>query len=69
MMRLFVSLGRDEMDALVALAQRERRRPQDQAGMLLRHALGLGSPTPLLKRVPQSPTGQRGGDGDGQQGN
>lgn len=34
-MRLFVPLTRDEFDRLQALAQRERRRPQEQAAVLL----------------------------------
>ena len=38
-MRLFVPLTRDEFERLSALAQAERRRPQDQAAMLLARSL------------------------------
>ena len=38
-MRLFVPLTRDEFDRLSALAQAERRRPQDQAAVLLAQSL------------------------------
>ncbi len=38
-MRLFVPLNRDDFDRLSALAQAERRRPQDQAAILLSRSL------------------------------
>jgi len=34
-----VSLDKQEFEALLALAERERRHPKDQAGVLLRKAL------------------------------
>ena len=43
-MRLFVPLTRDEFDRLRALAISERRRPQEQAAILL---AGLLKPGPL----------------------
>lgn len=39
-MRLFVPLDPDEFDRLRALARAERRRPQEQAAVLLTRALG-----------------------------
>jgi hypothetical protein len=41
-MRLFVPLTRDEFDCLLRLARAERRRPQDQAAVLLSRVLGPG---------------------------
>lgn len=38
-MRLFVPLTRDELDRLSDLARQERRRPQEQAAVLLSRAL------------------------------
>jgi len=38
-MRLYVPLRRDEFDQLTALARVERRRPQDQAAVLIERAL------------------------------
>ena len=38
-MRLFVPLSRAETEALMALARAERRRPQDQAALLLSAAI------------------------------
>ena len=38
-MRLFVPLTREEMEALVSLANEERRRPQDQGAALIARAL------------------------------
>ena len=38
-MKLFVPLTRTEFDKLHDLAQLERRRPQDQAALILAHAL------------------------------
>jgi len=38
-MRLFVPLSTDEFDRLRALAHRERRRPQEQAAVLLVRSL------------------------------
>jgi hypothetical protein len=38
-MRLFVPLARDELDALLEVARAERRRPQDQAAVLLSQSL------------------------------
>ena len=40
-MRLFVSLTRDEFDRLREVARSERRRPQDQAAVLLVQSLDL----------------------------
>lgn len=38
-MKLYVPLRRDEFDRLAELARAERRRPQDQAAVLLEKAL------------------------------
>ena len=51
-MRLYISLTRDEIARLQDLAVRERRRPQDQAAVLLARA--LAHPETLLT-VPCSP--------------
>jgi hypothetical protein len=40
-MRLFVPLTRDELDRLRELARAQRRRPQDQAAVLLTRALAV----------------------------
>ena len=72
-MRLFVSLTREEFDALAELARAERRRPQDQAAALLARALGgraragVERPAgPMATRAvaAETPTGAA-GDGDG----
>jgi len=39
MLRITVPLQPDEMDALIILAQRERRDPRDQAAVLIRGML------------------------------
>lgn len=41
-MRLFVPLRKSEFDALRELAQAERRRPQDQAAVIIAYALENG---------------------------
>ena len=58
-MRLFVPLTRAEFDRLSALAQAERRRPQDQAAVLLTRLLAsLDSPdhrlSPRTESRPES---------------
>ena len=51
-MRLFVSLNPDKLDRLTALARTERRRPQDQAAVLLERALeALELPTHTVSPV------------------
>jgi hypothetical protein len=47
-MRLYVPLSRDELGVLEDIARRERRRPQDQAAVLLVGA--LASPRPIEER-------------------
>lgn len=42
-MRLFVPLTRPEFDALLSLARAERRRPQDQAAILLARTLAANA--------------------------
>ncbi len=44
MRRLYIPLTRDEADRLSKLAQAERRRPQDQAALLLAQALATLPP-------------------------
>jgi hypothetical protein len=44
-MRLFVPLSHQEFEALQQLAYDERRRPQDQAAVLVAQALAVGSAT------------------------
>jgi len=39
MPRLTVKLQQEERDALLYMAQQERRHPQQQAGLLIRHGL------------------------------
>lgn len=46
-MRLFVPLTRDEFDRLRHLARTERRRPQEQAAVLLTRALDAPTPASL----------------------
>jgi hypothetical protein len=43
-MRLFVPLTRDEFDRLLELARAERRRPQDQAALILARTLTDAEP-------------------------
>jgi hypothetical protein len=53
-MRLFVPLTREEMEALVAIANEERRRPQDQGAALIARALrerGVLPPRPRRRRA------------------
>ncbi len=56
-MRLYVPLTADEFDRLLAFAHAERRRPQDEAAVLLAHALRGDAPayTGLAPRAPVSP--------------
>jgi hypothetical protein len=49
-MRLYVPLNRQEYEALERLAFAERRRPRDQAAMLLAQ---------VLESEPRQPTGDR----------
>lgn len=55
-MRLFVSLTKTEFDALRDLANAEKRRPQDQAAMLLARAL---SDVTATRRIPMGATTRR----------
>lgn len=43
-MRLYVPLRKSEFEQLVALARLERRRPQDQAALLIARALPSDDP-------------------------
>jgi hypothetical protein len=43
-MRLFVPLTRDEFDRLLARARAERRRPQDEAALLIVRSLDPAAP-------------------------
>ena len=52
-MRLFVSLTSDEFECLKALAQTERRRPQDQAAVLLSRAISTPRPVHSLAQQPE----------------
>ncbi len=62
-MRLFVPLTRDEFDRLRDLARVERRRPQEQAAVLLTRALDTPATIPpLLGEAPGG--GMRVGDRD-----
>ncbi len=49
-MRLFVPLTRDEFDRLREMARAERRRPQEQAAVILTSALAthLTAPPPMI---------------------
>jgi hypothetical protein len=38
---IFVKLSPDALKALVSRAQSERRRPQDEAGLIIEEALGI----------------------------
>jgi len=51
-MRLFVPIARDEFDVLLALARAERRRPQQQAALLLSRALSSLVPSPNAVEQP-----------------
>ena len=52
-MRLYVPLSRAEFDQLLERARAERRRPQDQAAVLLAAALGVApSTTPAAEQAP-----------------
>ena len=53
-MRLFVPLRKDELEKLAALARAERRRPQDQAAVLIAQAL-RGTPQPAAPGTHPSP--------------
>ncbi len=56
-MPLYVSLDRQAAERLREIARRERRRPQDQAAVILEHALEvLDLPRPA---APVGPTGVR----------
>jgi hypothetical protein len=62
-MRLYVPLSHREYTALAQLAYEERRRPQDQAAVLVAHALGVGAatsspPTPESGPEGIAPTGE-----------
>lgn len=48
-MRLFVPLTREEFERLSTLAQVERRRPQDQAAILLSRSLITLHPEPTTE--------------------
>jgi hypothetical protein len=52
-MRLYVPLNRDEYEALERLACAERRRPQDQAAILIVRTLA-GTPSGTRSREEQS---------------
>jgi hypothetical protein len=43
-MRLYISLPPNQFDRLTALARAERRRPQDQAAVLIERALAVQRP-------------------------
>ena len=51
-MRLYVPLNRQEYEALERLAYAERRRPQDQAAVLLAQTLAVDSARPPADRLP-----------------
>jgi hypothetical protein len=61
-MRLFVPLTKTEFDALRDLARAERRRPQDQAAVLLAQTLAdapprhTGDPDPSIMTTQDSKT-------------
>jgi hypothetical protein len=66
-MRLYVPLAADALNRLRKLALRERRRPQDQAALLLEDALTLaGHQDPVLRLVEpkpeEAPNEREGGD-------
>ena len=51
-MRLYVPLNRQEYEALERLAYAERRRPQDQAAVLLARTLAVDPARPRAERHP-----------------
>ncbi len=50
-MRLFVPLTREEFDRLKEVARTERRRPQEQAAVLIAQSLGVPSLVCVLSSV------------------
>jgi hypothetical protein len=61
--RLFVPLTRDELDVLVAMANAERRRPQDQAAKIIAAALVIPDTGFVETSAAESPSDDReGGD-------
>jgi hypothetical protein len=62
MMRLAVTLEQEERDALLVLAQQERRDPRDQAAMLIRRELERMGLLPLAPRT-EAPAGREVGNG------
>ena len=60
-MRLFVPLTQEEFSRLHKLAESERRRPQDQAAVLLMRALRATTPG---VPTPPAPPGERNGQLD-----
>jgi hypothetical protein len=65
-MRLYVSLRREEFDWLTTLARAERRRPQDQAAVLIERALAnrhaYSGVTTTLASTPRQDSQQVAGD-------
>ena len=48
---LYVPINQEAMDRLRALALEERRRPQDQAAVLLESVLGVGQSTNEISKA------------------
>lgn len=61
--RLFVPLTRDELDVVVAMANAERRRPQDQAAKIIAAALVTPDTVFVAASAAKSPSVDR-EDGD-----
>lgn len=60
MTRVTITLSEEERNALIALGQRERRDPRDQAALIIRHELerfGMLPTTPVDQR-PKYPEAQ-----------
>jgi hypothetical protein len=60
-MKLFVPLNASEFDRLTELAQSDRRRPQDQAAMLLARALQPEASNQALRPAAAAPVRAEGG--------
>lgn len=66
---LYVPLDRSELEVLEALAVAERRRPQDQAAVLLSRALAQAAdPLERSRAVPLSVLGAADPEADGEAG-